>query len=385
MALTRAFSQGSQYGLDYSVKDPNGVTRNYSVNMETSWSDSHSGRRGELFSVGGGDQQASYPVNNFGYGSYVFSPKETFTGIVHMWGAGGGAYNPTGARFAGGGGYSQAIVKFLANVPYTFVVGEAGHWNQTPTHGGGGRGHNQGGAGGGLSGIFMNTDHTGFAQWNGSAAPVSQANALVIAGGGGGGGHHTQSSHYGNAGGGGGWVGKRAHAGSGGTQTAGGSPGYSNSQAGFALHGGHSATNSSWLGGGGGGWFGGGGGGHSGSHHDGGNGGSGHIAYPSTVGTQPNNDLSRFIVQGFMEKAAGHFNYSDNRPANFTNPLNLSEGRHAGQGGHGDGEGHHGAAKSTYNSRHGKIILTLLPDFFGKFEFPSHNQPHESNSWTQNY
>lgn len=386
MGLFSGKAVEGQYGLDYSIKDPAGVTRNYTVTNETTWADGHSGRRGELFNVGGGERPyASYPVNNFGYGSYVFFPKNNFTGIVHMWGAGGGAYHDSGGRFAGGGGYAQAIINFVADVPYTFIVGEGGHWNSGATHGGGGRGHSSGGSGGGLSGIFFNTDYIGTDVWNGSAAPVSQANALIIAGGGGGGGHHTQNSHYGQAGGGGGWVGKRAHAGDGGTQTRGGNAGYSNSQAGFALHGGHSGSNTSWLGGGGGGWFGGGGGGHSGSHHDGGNGGSGHIAYDSNIATQPNNALSRYIVQGFMEKAPGHFNYTDNRPANFTNPLNLSEGRHAGQGGHGEGSGHHGGPKSTYNARNGKIVLTLLPDFFGKLQFPTHNQPHESNSWSQAY
>jgi hypothetical protein len=249
MSITKGISQSSQYGINYSVKDINGVTREYTTNLDTPWADGWSGRKGELFNVGGGETRniLTYPVNNFGFGSYVFTPKQNFTGLVHMWGAGGGAFHNSGGRFAGGGGYSQAIVKFIANTPYTLVVGEAGHWGSTTTHGGGGRGHSSGGSGGGLSGIFMNTDHFGDSVWS-VAAPVSQANALM-SGCGGGGGHHTQASHYGNAGGGGGWVGKRAHAGSGGTQTGGGSPGYSNSQAGFALHGGHSATNSSGLGG----------------------------------------------------------------------------------------------------------------------------------------
>jgi hypothetical protein len=382
MAIYESKSQTSSYGIDYTLIDPNGGRSEYFVNQQTHWNESPTARRGELFNVGGGSVYESYPVKQNGFGSHVFTPKQNFIGLVHMWGAGGGAYHDSGGRFAGGGGYSQALIRFIADTPYTFVVGQAGTHNNLASHGGGGRGHSSGGGGGGLSGIFMNSEHYGTASWGHTTPPLSQANALMIAGGGGGGGHHTQSSHYGNAGGGGGWVGKRAHNGSPGTQTGGGSQGYSNSSAGSALHGGHSATNSSWLGGGGSGWFGGGGGGHSGGHHDGGNGGSGHIAYPSNIISQPNNNLSAYIIQGFMEKAPGSFNYSENRPANFINPLNTTGGRHAGQGGHGEGGNNHGP---TYGSTHGKIVLTLVPEFFDKLQFPTHTNSETGSGWTQTY
>jgi hypothetical protein len=387
MSIFKSKSQISSYGINYTLVDPTGNRSEYQVNMDKSWNESTTGRRGELFNVGGGSVYNSYPVKQFGFGSHVLTPKQNFVGLVHMWGAGGGAYhNSPNTRFAAGGGYSQAIVRFIANTPYTLVVGEAGNHNNLATHGGGGRGHSAGGSGGGLSGIFMNTEHTGTASWGHGTPPVSQANALVISGGGGGGGHHNQNSHNGNSGAGGGWTGKRAHTGSPGTQTAGGNPGYSNAGAGSALHGGHSGSNTSWLGGGGGGWFGGGGGGHSGNHHDGGNGGSGHIAYPSNIVSQPNNqtnnDLSRFIIQGFMEKGPGHFNNSENRPANALHPLNICEGRHAGMGGHGEGEVNHGP---TFGSRHGKIVLTLMPEFYDKLQFPTHNQIENSSGWTQDY
>lgn len=388
MAIVKSFSQAEQYGVEYSVIDYNGTRTEYSTRMDTSWAPSTTGRKGELFNVGGGawhnDHSGRYPVNNFGWGSYIFTPKQNFTGLVHMWGAGGGAYHNSGGRVAGGGGYAQAIIKFLENVPYTFVIGEAGHWGGTTTHGGGGRGHSSGGSGGGLSGIFMNSEHYGRAAWNGTA-PVSQSNALIIAGGGGGGGHHNMNAHYGNGGGGGGWTGKHAHNSGGGTQTAGGAAGYSGSQAGFALHGGHSGSNTSWLGGGGGGWYGGGGGGHSGAHHDGGSGGSGHIAYGSQIAAQPNNNLSSFIVQGFLEKPSSYFYYNDLKPANFTNPLSMVEGRHAGMPGHGEGESTHGVYIDSYGARNGKIVLTLLPDFFGKFEFPTHTSSDNPVGWTQSY
>ena len=386
MSLSLNKSQIESYGIDYSVKDINGNLKNYQVTMSSSWSDTLTGRRGELFNVGGGLVYDSYPVNNFGYGSYVIKPNQNFLGHVNIWGAGGGAYHNSGSRMAGGGGYAQALIRFIKNKSYTVVVGQAGNHDGSTgftTHGGGGRGHQSGGAGGGLSGIFMDVDHVGSAAWNGTA-PLQQSQALAIAGGGGGGGYHNQASHYGNGGGGGGWQGKRAHTGGGGTQTAGGAAGYSNATAGFALHGGNSGNNTSWLGGGGGGWFGGGGGGHSGSHHNGGCGGSGHLAYPSSIGVQPNNNNAGFILNGFLERAPGHFDYTDSRPANFQNPLNLCEGRHAGMGGHGEGGTSHGP---TYGSRHGKVVITLYPEFMGKLVFPTHTSPNDNSSsaWTQTY
>jgi hypothetical protein len=83
-----------------------------------------------------------------------------------------------------------------------------------------------------------------------------------------------------------------------------------------------------------------------------------------------------------MEKGPGHHDYSDNRPANFTSPLNITEGRHAGQGGIGADHNNH---DNNYGSRHGKIVLTLLPPFYQKYEFPKHTNPHDSNGWTQTF
>jgi hypothetical protein len=382
MAIFTSKSQISSYGIDYSLIDPVGGRTEYSVDLQSHWAESPTGRAGELFNVGGGSAYQSHGVKNAGFGSHVFTPRDTFIGMVHVWGAGGGAYHDSGGRFAGGGGFSQALIRFQADTPYTLIVGEAGLHNQTATHGGGGRGHNSGGSGGGLSGIFMYDQYYGTSSWAHGTPPVNRENALIIGGGGGGGGHHTQSSHYGNGGAGGGWVGKRAHTGSPGTQTGAGSAGYSNSGPGVSFHGGHSGSNTSWLGGGGGGWYGGGGGGHSGAHHNGGNGASGHIAYPADVISQVNNDKSRFIIQGSMEKGPGSFNYSDNRPANFHHPLNTTGGRHAGQGGHGEGGNNHGP---TYGSTHGKVVITLVPEFFDKLQFPTHNQVENSNGWTQSY
>lgn len=392
MPIYTSRSLSGQYGISYSLYDPENTRTNYSVTMQTSWPDGDSGRKGEILNLGGGDWVADHnsvytnTIQKFyRYGSYVFVPNDSFIGLVHMWGAGGGGYYNSGDSWAGGGGYSQAIMRFEQDIPYTIVVGEAGHWAATSTHGGGGRGHgtSNGGSGGGLSGIFFNTYHTGRSVWGHGTPPVSQSNALIIAGGGGGKGHHNQAVNFGNAGGGGGWIGKQAHNATGGTQTAGGAAGYSNAQAGSALHGGQAGNNASWLGGGGGGWYGGGGGGHSGVHHNGGAGGSGHIAYSSSIASQPNNNLSSYIIQGFLEKAPGTIYYGDSRPANFTNPLNITEGRHGGQGGYGEAQTNHGFNQATWNPRNGKVVITLLPDFMNKISFPSHTSFDNVVGWTQ--
>jgi hypothetical protein len=384
MAINIAKSTGRSYSVRYSLQDPTGYRKDYEVSLDNSWDETTTGRKGEMFNVGGGSRYLSYPERNFSYGSHVFVPEEDFIGSVHVWGAGGGAYHNNGGRYAGGGGYSQALIRFVGGTPYTIVVGQAGkHNDNTATHGGGGRGHGNGGSGGGLSGIFMNSTHYGRNSWAHTTPPVTQAQALIIGGAGGGGGHHNQGSHYGNGGGGGGWWGKRAHTGNEGTQTGGGSAGYSNSSAGSALHGGHSSTNSNWVGGGGSGWWGGGGGGHSSNHHNGGNGGSGHIAYENLSNHTPaSSGNAKYILNGFMEKAPGHFNNGDFRPANFENPLCMTEGRYAGQGGHGERQNGHG---NTYGPRNGKVVITLMPEFLGQYQFPTHNSPNDSNGWTQDY
>ena len=383
MAIESKKSIINDAAASFYLKSPSGATSNQLVSLSSHWSNSQSKRAAEMFNVGGGCVYNSYPEHNNGFGSYVFTPTEDFIGEVHVWGAGGGAYYNSGGRYAGGGGFTQATIRFKANTPYTIVVGQAGNHNDSTTHGGGGRGHNSGGAGGGLSGIFMNIDAPGSAVWNGTPT-VTQESALVIGGGGGGGGHHTQGTNYGNGGGGGGWNGKRGHNSAGGTQTAGGGAGYSNAQAGFALHGGHSGNNTSWLGGGGGGWFGGGGGGHSAAHHNGGSGGSGHIAYSSGIGSQPNNNKAVYVLNGFTDKAPGHMEYSSGHPAAYNHPLCATEGRWAGQGGHGENSSGSGC---TWGSRHGKVVITMLPEIIGKImdKFPTHTAAHDNTGWTQSF
>lgn len=384
MAIESKKSMNDGAAVSFSIKSPSGVTSNQSVSLSSHWSYSQNKRMAEMFHVGGGCVYNSYPEHNNGFGSYVFTPQEDFIGEVHLWGAGGGAYHNSGGRYAGGGGFTQATIRFKANTPYTIVVGQAGNHNNSRTHGGGGHGwHNSGGAGGGLSGIFMGVEYNSTAVWT-TSPPLSQSAALAIAGGGGGGGHHNQGSHYGNGGGGGGWNGKRGHAGSGGTQTSGGSAGYSAS-AGAALSGGNSSTQETWVGGGGGGWYGGGGGGHGATnHYNGGSGGSGHIAYTSAIASQPNNDKAVYILNGFTDKAPGHMEYSSGHPAAYNHPLCATEGRWAGQGGHGENNSGFGC---TWGPRHGKVVITLLPTIVGEImeKLPTHTAAHDNTGWTQSF
>ena len=379
-------SKSVNQGLTFTLKSPSETVIEDFVNDQKPWEYTTTGRANEVLNLGGGNVYETYSDFHHGSGSYVFTPKENFIGAVNIWGAGGGAEHDSGDRWAGGGGYAEAFIDFVKDVPYTIVVGQGGKTENARTHGGGGRGHNnQGGSGGGLSGIFMNVEHTGNAAWGQNAAPLSRSDALIIAGGGGGGGHHNGTTNHGQAGAGGGWLGKRAHNAQPGTQNAGGAGGYSG-VAGGELSGGNSATNSNWLGGGGGGWYGGGGGGHSGSHHNGGAGGSGHHAYTSAVATQPNNDLAKYIFNGYMERGAGSYHFISGLPGNWRHPLATGgDGGFAGQGGWGaEHNGTINRPKATQNTRHGKVVITKMPDFIGNYRFPPHNDVY-SNSWTQTY
>jgi hypothetical protein len=374
--------------VEYYITRPDGVTKTFEVDQNTPYSESKSRRPGEMFSVGGGSIFKDYSGNNehwLDYGSHVLESKQDFLAWVHLWGAGGGGYHFDGSTSGGGGGFTQGLVKFKANTPYTIIIGQGGSHGNTTTHGGGGRGHEGGGQGGGLSGIFHNTKYLGKTIWPHHSPPVSAANALVIAGGGGGKGHHSQG-HHGGAGGGGGWTGNSAHNTGGGSQTGGGSGGYNNDGVnggrGSQLGGGHSYS-SSWNGGGGGGWYGGGGGGHTGSHYNGGGGGSGHHAYPASVASQSNNALSQFIVTAHTARSGTH--HSNNFPdaAMHNTPLATGYGETAGKGGRGVGNNH----SEREGANHGKVIITLAPQILEKqqYEFPIHASPQDPNSWSQSY
>lgn len=361
----------------YMLTSPSGIESRHEVvfgsHYSRSWYDG--GRENELFHVGGGNPFVSESEYVYDYGSYLLTPEEDFLAWVHMWGAGGGNYNSgNDSARGGGGGFTQGLVLFKANIPYTLTVGQAGQFSSNTTHGGGGGSLSGGsGSGGGLSGIFYNSTHYGKAAWNYSP-PVTQSQALLIAGGGGGAGHHNAGGGaHGGGGGGGGWSGNYAHNSYPGGQNGGGHGSYYSSSThseGRALHGGRQSQQGTWAGGGGGGWFGGGGGGHTTSHHDGGSGGSGHHAMPSSVMSQPNNGLASFILAANTESAPSSFAQPRQYAANFKNPLAYRSsnptygeysGYYAGRGGYGNSEN---TGRSA--ALHGKIVLTLFPDVLNR-------------------
>ena len=381
----------------YSTISPDNVVTDHVVDMSNHWSyawysmGGSSRRKGEIFHVGGGNAYVTETAHVLDYGTYNLIPDNDFYAMVHMWGAGGSNYNSgnSGAR-GGGGGFTQGLVLFKSNISYALVIGEAGKYNQgtaTTTHGGGGGSGtiNTGGQGGGLSGIFYNSNTRGRSVWNHNA-PVRQSQALLIAGGGGGAGHHGSTTHLGQGGGGGGWSGLSAHnSGPGGQWYGGWGNPYSSiyQQSGHALHGGRS-TNQSWVGGGGGGWFGGGGGAFDGTNnHNGGSGGSGHHAMKDSYGIMPNNRLAEFVIWANTETSPSSRTSSWAFCANVKNPLAYQsinptsgeyDGSYAGKGGHGSTEN-----TGRSGARHGKIIITLMPQLVPQKYFQSRQVSHPNN------
>ncbi len=191
---------------------------------------------------------------------------------VRAWGAGGGSGG--GNTLGGAGGYATAVIAVSPGETLRVIVGAAGVDGSGGVPGAGGSpggarggtgGSQSGGGGGGYSGVFRGA--------------ASQANALVIAGGGAGsGGDRTAES-----GAGGGTTGEAGWLCTGGTQTAGGTPG-TDASSGTALTGGVGGTRGGGDGGGGGGggYFGGGGGGSASSDAGGGGGGSGFVVGSAT-------------------------------------------------------------------------------------------------------
>lgn len=378
---------------EYTLIDPDGSETEHVVNFgshyEFSWYDG--GRPNDLFHVGGGNPNVTENAYEYDFGTYNLIPNNDFQAWAYIWGAGGGAYNSgNSSTKAGGGGFTQALVQFKAGTSYALTVGQAGRFNhqdQSTHGGGGGANNNSSGQGGGLSGIFMDSDHRGRSAW-GHNPPFDQSQALVIAGGGGGAGHHNMNTHHGDGGAGGGWDGNRAHNSHGGTQRYGGrGNNYSSGEHrdGEVLHGGNGVGNS-WGGGGGGGWYGGGGGAHGGTnHHNGGSGGSGHYAYPASVGSQPNNDKSQYILSAATERGVGRYRICYPWPGNYKSRLarrnsNANNGEtqaYAGRGGNGNTNN---TSETGSSALHGKIVLTLAPSntFYEGFGKKQHSSPNKT-------
>ena len=214
------------------------------------------------------------------------------------------------------GGFTSMEINIAPGTPLNVIVGGGGEYNDNsgPFGGGGAVGSPGGeaGSGGGYSGVFE--------------GPVSQANAIAIAGGGGGGKGGNPPGAYveGSDGAGGGLEGNsgggnspipdygRSYHGTGGTQSAGGvaagplhpsSPPSHQGSAGSALQGGDGAPGGEG-GGGGGGYYGGGGGWRDSTFAGGGGGGSGNaftnfaVSGQSTVQADSSTDTLTLVGSG---------------------------------------------------------------------------------------
>lgn len=203
--------------------------------------------------------------------------------FAKLWGAGGGPGRAGGWSYGadgGGGGHTRGLLSVTPGTSLTVRVGSGG---ASPTFG-----YSFGGGGG----ASVNSDVVYAGQGGGGTYIFNGSNPLLIAGGGGGGG--SSRIWTGNVGGaGGGITGQRGespydskanHAGSGGTQTAGGSSAGGANTLGSLYLGGRSSTNS-YGGGGGGGYYGGGGGSYSEANTmAGGGGGSGFVLGSARLG-----------------------------------------------------------------------------------------------------
>ncbi len=225
-----------------------------------------------------GGSPTDYDLTNgpqsLGLGEYtielVGNPTAVKTLELEAWGAGGGGGSETNG-IGGAGGYVSGKYQLTVGDLLHICVGGGGdaRSNAGVTAGecggalGGLNGSKYGGCGGGFTGIFRNS--------------ATQVNALLIAAGGGGAG----ADQIGGAGGAlNGQIGQLfdQRGGGGGSQTAGGFAGFTDSLDGSSLSGGRAGMLLPYPGGGGGaGYYGGGGGGSGDTNGHGGGGGSSYI------------------------------------------------------------------------------------------------------------
>jgi hypothetical protein len=222
---------------------------------------------------------------NYTGGVQTFTAPVTGTYTLEVWGAqGGGGANCYGQ--GGAGGYSKGNVSLTAGQTIFVTVGQQGiKSSSTTTYNGGGAGNPNGGDPGYTGG---GATHISTASGILSSFSGNQNAVLIVAGGGGGAAGGTCVCIYqGNGGAGGGTTGVSGTcsandcgyrpAGSGGTQSAGGTSQTAAIAAGFGIGATSSTSTGDCIqgGGGGGGWYGGGAGGHAGG---GGGGGSGYVS-----------------------------------------------------------------------------------------------------------
>lgn len=247
---------------------------------------------------------------------------------IEVWGAGGGAGAGNYKGSGGCGGYTKFTVELPAGTYYVTtgqngVNGSNTGYNQTRVGGGGKRlvGTDQGGTGGGFSGLWDNNTYTG--------------NAVFIAGGGAGSDWQDQGGNGGgvNVNGGAGYDQMGADEGTNGlnarpigaTQTAGGfyqwtyssQSGACNGEVGVQLRGGDATCTDTWAGGGGGGgyWGGGAGTGNIGQGGTPGSGGSGYANSTDYTFTYTTNTTADGRLQTWNSSTSIY--YQPNHPGTY--------------------------------------------------------------------
>lgn len=299
-----------------------------------------------IFFYGGGNADILFTNNdqNLGYGSFVLTPDEDFCAWVELYGADGGTFGTDDLEnIAGIGGYTKVLTKFKKNINYTIVVGQGGGLNNINTHGGGGKGNMLGGSGGGLTGLFIDTNYVGKEIWDEDNVPVLKEKALAIAGGGGGkGGTNNKTMSMG--GNGGGWMGTGSY----------------NSESTLQSRDeedtiiGKSGNKNGNNGGGGGGWL----GGLVNTNHSivnvGGSGGSGYIV---SSGDYKSEIITGITKHGISVRHDINRNILD--PSKFTIVSGIR------------GRLDNNLYKNIYSPQNGKVIITLAEETFDSNYYPS--------------
>jgi len=303
-----------------------------------------------VFFYGGGNADTSFTTNekNLGYGSFVITPGEDFVAWVELYGSDGGTYGTDDNENIGGiGGYTKALVKFKKDINYTVVIGQGGGLNNINTHGGGGKGHLLGGSGGGLSGLFIDTNYYGKEMWDDDNIPVLKEKALLIAGGGGGKGG-TDNKTQSMGGNGGGWMGTGAH----------------NSESTLQQRDeedtviGRNASRNGNNGGGGGGWLGGLVNLNLSVKNTGGSGGSGYIV---SSGDYKSEVITGITKPGISVRKDINRNILD--PNKFTIVSGIR------------GRLDNNIYKNIYSPQNGKVIITLAEEAFDPKYYPLEIKP----------
>ena len=311
-----------------------------------------------LIDFGGGNFDIEYNDDlntNLGYGSIVLTPENDFIAWVDLWGADGGSFGSNTVKdFGGIGGYTKVLMKFKEGINYTITAGQAGYFKNSNTHGGGASGYLMGGQGGGLTGVFINSNYYGKGSWNKDFNELSRENALAIAGGGGGKGGTTNSKQS-LSGYGGGWESGAAYE---------SGPSFQEIENSTMI--GESPCETGNNGGGGGGWVGGRSLQNIKRKDHGASGGSGHIVYKEDFGVQPNNVYWDNIIAGKTEK--GDYSRQDIflKTLDKTKFTVISGSRNT----------INNKYKNVFVPQHGRFILTLANEEYEKSSYLQEIKPY---------